>query len=206
MANVFQEKKVLLSWSLLLLFVLVIVFFVILPTVSYSKSLGDKIDADYKRLARYQQVTKATPEYNAEYDRVKKQGLDKLFYPEGMTNAQVAKELQKQLATIISKNQGTLIRSEVLDSLDREKEEHATYQQVAVRATLQGNSQLLQRLLHQAYQARPLIFVEQLDIKPKNKQRRLNNKNKTEKEQIIKANVIISTYWRGGEKTNESID
>ncbi|MGV6809860.1 MAG: type II secretion system protein GspM [bacterium] len=206
MANVLQEKKVLLSWSFLILLLLVTVFFIILPAVSYSNVLGEKIDADYKRLARYQQVTEATPEYNAEYERVKKQGLDKLFYPEGMTNAQVAKELQKQLATIVSRNKGTLIRSEVLDHLDREKEAHTVYQQVAVRASLQGDSRLLRSLLHQAYQARPLIFVEQLTIKPKNKQRRLNNKSQADQAQIIKAEVVISTYWRGGERNNENLD
>ncbi|HHC74284.1 MAG TPA: general secretion pathway protein GspM [Thiothrix sp.] len=206
MANVLQEKKVLLSWAFLVLLLLVTVFFIILPTVSYSSSLGEKIAADYKRLARYQQVTEATPEYNAEYERVKKQGLDKLFYPEGMTDAQVAKELQKQLSMIVSRNKGTLIRSEVLDSLDREKEAHAVYQQVAVRASLQGDSRLLRSLLHQSYQARPLIFVEKLAIKPKDKQRRLNNKNQTKQAQIIKAEVVISTYWRGGEINNENAD
>lgn len=192
--SILQEKQVLLSWSLLLLVVLLLLFFVILPTMSYSKSLDEKIDAGYQRLSRYLQVAEATPEYMEEFKRVQSKGLDKLFYPEGMTAAQVAKELQKQLSTIVTRNEGVLVRSEVLDQqIDESSEDQSSiYQQVTVRADLQGDSRLLRSLFHQSYQARPLIFVESLEIKP------MEGKSKSDKRQRVKAEVVISTYWRGG--------
>jgi len=192
--SILQEKQVLLSWSLLLLLVLLVIFFVILPTMSYSQSLNDKIDSGYQRLSRYLQVAEATPEYMQEFERVHSKGLDKLFYPEGMTSAQVAKELQKQLATIVTRNEGVLVRSEVLDGVANESsdDQSSIYQQVTVRADLQGDSHLLRSLFHQAYQARPLIFVESLEVKP------MEAKSKSDKRQRVKAEVVISTYWRGG--------
>lgn len=192
--SVLQEKQVLLSWSLLFILLLLLVLFVILPTLSYSQVLEEKIDSGYQRLARYHQVAEATPEYIEEFKRVQRKGLDKLFYSEGMTSAQVAKELQKQLATIITRNEGVLIRSEVLDTRSNNAEEDAPlYQQVTVRADLQGNNRLLRSLLHQAYQARPLIFVESLNVKPLD-----SSKRSTNKQQQVKVDVVISTYWRGG--------
>jgi hypothetical protein len=200
MANpVFKEKQGLLAWSFLVLLILVGLLFVVLPVFSYSQGLTDQIDEGYTKLARFRQVAEATPQYMAEYERVQKQGLDKLFYPEGMTSAQVAKELQKQLATIITRNDGVLVRSEVLDQYETKEQVNSVYEQVAVRATLQGDTRLLRTLLHQSYRARPMIFVEQLEVKPE------DQKGK-EQAQKLKAEVVISTYWRGGSVNNEEMD
>jgi ribosomal protein L17 len=200
MANpVLKEKQGLLAWSLLVLLILVGLLFVVLPVFSYSQTLTEQIDDGYEKLARYRQVAQATPQYMAEYERVQKQGLDKLFYSEGMTSAQVAKELQKQLATIITRNDGVLVRSEVLDQYESKEQVNSVYEQVAVRATLQGDTRLLRTLLHQSYRARPMIFVEQLEVKP-------SDRKGQDKDQKLKAEVVISTYWRGGSANNEEMD
>jgi hypothetical protein len=60
---------------------------------------------------------------------------------------------------------------------------------------LQGSPGLLREVLHQAYQARPLIFVDSVDIKPLADEKSEN--------QIVKVEVRISTYWRGAEVSHE---
>jgi hypothetical protein len=60
-----------------------------------------------------------------------------------------------------------------------------------VKAIFQGSPALLRAVLHQAYQARPLMFVESIDIKPIEKE--------GDDQQIVKAEIKVSTYWRGGE-------
>jgi hypothetical protein len=128
--------------------------------------------------------------------------LDTLFYPKGLTSAQVGKELQKQLAAIITRDGGILVRSEVLDAnkatSSQNDQKKSIYQKVIVKANLQGSMKLLRNLLHQAYRARPFIFVEDLSVNPLNRA--------GEKIQQLKAEVIISTYWRGGVLNNETVD
>ncbi|MGB0847883.1 MAG: type II secretion system protein GspM, partial [Thiolinea sp.] len=118
-----RRNQPLLAWLLLLLVMLVGVFFVVLPAVAKSMELSEQIESGYKRLSKMYQIKQATPEFVAEYDRVRAQGLDKLFYPEGMTSAQVGKELQKQLANVITQRKGILLSSEVVDDAAPDEEQ-----------------------------------------------------------------------------------
>lgn len=194
-----QQHQVLLAWSLLALLLVIGLFLVVIPSVQKSWELSERIETGYQQLTRFRQMAAATPEFMAEYERVQQNGLDKLFYPAGMTSAQVAKELQKNLATVITHDNGVLLSSEVLDAQQTEAEQANTaYQRVMVKAVFQSEPALLREVLHQAYQARPLMFVESLDVKPMG--------SEDEKTQVVKAEVQISTYWRGGEVQHEALD
>lgn len=194
-----QQHQVLLAWGLLVLLLIVGLFLVVIPSVQKSWELSERIETGYQQLNRFRQMAAATPEFMAEYERVQQNGLDKLFYPAGMTSAQVAKELQKHLTTVITRDGGVLLSSEVLDVQQTEGEQANTgYQRVMVKAVFQGDPALLREVLHQAYQARPLMFVEGLDVKPLG--------SEAEKNQVVKAEVQVSTYWRSGEVQNEALD
>ncbi|MGB1009178.1 MAG: type II secretion system protein GspM [Thiolinea sp.] len=192
-----RRNQPLLAWLLLLLVMLVGVFFVVLPAVAKSMELSEQIESGYKRLSKMYQIKQATPEFVAEYDRVRAQGLDKLFYPEGMTSAQVGKELQKQLANVITQRKGILLSSEVVDAAaPDEEQEQMGYQRVTVQADFRGDTKLLREILHQSYRTRPLIFVDRLEVRPQ------RNSSKQE----VKGTVRISTYWRGGAEENEALN
>lgn len=188
-----------LAWLFLCLLMLLAVLFLILPLLSFSIDQEESLRKRYAQLASYQHVVGSTTEYESKYAHIKKTGLDTLFYPKGLTSAQVGKELQKQLAAIITRDGGILVRSEVLKVKSTEEiKKTSIYQKVIVKANLQGSMKLLRNLLHQAYRARPFIFVEDLSVNPL--------KNAGEKIQQLKAEVIISTYWRGGVHSDEIVD
>jgi hypothetical protein len=183
----------------LVLLLLIAVFLIIMPVVQKTFDLGRQVETGYQQLSRFRHITNATPELMAEYERVQQQGLDKLFYPAGMTSAQVGKELQKHLATVITRDNGVLVSSEVVEEQQVEDEaKDSVYQRVMVKAVFQSSPALLREVLHQAYRARPLIFVESIDIKPMD--------GDEGKMQVVKAEVQISTYWRGGEVRHETTD
>lgn len=187
-----------LAWGLLVLLVLSLLLFGVLPAWSYSKDLDDRIERGYQQLAKMRQIANTTPEFMAEYERVKSQGLDKLFYPEGMTAAQVAKQLQQQVNDVITRGNGRISSSEVVED-QKDQTTINGYQKVTVRAVFQGSMPLIRQVLHQAYQARPLIFVDGLEIYP------LDRDKDAGQTQEAKAEVLITTYWRGGQ-TNEKVD
>ncbi|MEZ5534896.1 MAG: type II secretion system protein GspM [Thiolinea sp.] len=194
-----RRNQPLLAWLILLLVVLAAVFFVVLPVVNKSLELSEQIDSGYRRLSKMREIKQATPEFVAEYKRVQAQGLDKLFYPEGMTAAQVGKELQKQLADVIRQRRGVLVSSEVIDDPVGEDEPVKNgYRRVTVQADFTGDTDLLREVLHQAYRSRPLMFVDRLEVKPQ--------REEGGTEQQLKGTVRISTYWRGGENNNETVD
>ena len=185
-----------LAWLLLLVVLLVGTLFVVLPAMAKSSELSDQIESGYKRLSKMYQIRQATPQFVAEYQRVEAQGLDKLFYAEGMTSAQVGKELQKQLAGVITERQGILLSSEVVDEAAPDDEQEIGFERVTVQADFRGDTTLLREILHQSYRTRPLIFVDRLEVRPQ--------RNTTEQE--IKGTVRISTYWRGGGEADETLD
>lgn len=192
------RSQPLIAWLLLLMLLLIGVFFVVLPATAKSLDLSEQIESGYKRLSKMYQIRQATPEFIAEYERVKAQGLDKLFYPEGMTSAQVGKELQKQLAGVVAQRSGILLSSEVVDDAAPEEEQAQNgFQRVTVQADFRGGTALLREILHQSYRTRPLIFVDRLEVRP---QRNSGDK------QEVKGTVRISTYWRGGVEANETLD
>lgn len=193
-----QQHQKLLAWGLFTLVLLVVVFFAVLPALQTSAQLREQIDNGYKQLQRFRQLAVATPELMQEYQRVQANGLDKLFYPEGMTAAQVAKELQNHLSTVIVRGGGTVNSSEVLDAAQQAEQPQSVYQQVMVKAVFQGSPSLLREVLHQAYEARPLMFVERLDIKPV--------EAADAKQQVLRAEIQVSTYWRGGEVQREQAE
>lgn len=194
-----NKHQRLLSWGMLIVLLLALVFLVILPLFQLSMDYSQRIDTGYQQLSRFRQIANGAPEFMAEYERVQQQGLDKLFYPAGMTSAQVAKELQKNLATVITRDNGVLVSSEVMEEQPQEGEEaNSVYERVMVKAVFQASPALLREVLHQAYRARPLMFVESLDIKPV--------EGLGADKQMVKAEVKISTYWRGGEVKHEEID
>jgi hypothetical protein len=144
------------------------------------------------------QVAQAAPELMAEYERISQQGIDKLFYPQGMTAAQVGKELQNQVAAVVARQSGTLFSSEVVENAQTQAstetaEQDTDYQRVTVQVVFQGKTDLLREVLHAAYASRPLIFVEGLEVKPL--------EGTDPKDQTVRVTVRISTYWRGGAKS-----
>lgn len=190
------------AWGLLVLALLLATVLIILPLVQASLDLGQKVENGYQQLGRLRQISTATPELMTKYEQVQQQGLDKLFYPAGMTSAQVAKELQKTLTTVITRADGVLVSSEVVDqqpSASPDATQQAGYQQVTVKAVFQSSTELLREVLHQAYRARPLIFVDSLDIKP------VKDDGAADK-QVVRAEVKISTYWHNGEAAHEKAD
>lgn len=192
-----RRNQPLVAWLLLLLVLLLAVFFVVLPTFVKSMELSEQIDTGYRQLNKMRQIQQATPEFVAEYKRVQAQGLDKLFYPEGMTAAQVGKELQKQLADVITQRRGILVSSEVIDDpADDEQAVQNDYRRVTVQANFTGNTALLREVLHQAYRSRPLMFVDRLEVKPQ----------RDNEQQTLKGTVRISTYWRGGQDDDETVN
>lgn len=189
------RSQPLIAWLLMLLIVLAIAFLGVIPAWLKSQELTEQIESGYKRLDKMRQVAQAAPELTAEYERIRQQGIDKLFYPQGMTAAQVGKELQNQVAAVVARQSGTLFSSEVVENVQTQQveEQKSEYERVTVQVVFQGKTELLREVLHAAYASRPLIFVEGLEVKPL--------EGIDPKEQVMRVTVKISTYWRGGAKS-----
>ena len=189
------RSQPLIAWLLILLIVLAMVFLGVIPAWLKSQELTEQVESGYKRLDKMRQVAQAAPELTAEYERIRQQGIDKLFYPQGMTAAQVGKELQNQVAAVVARQNGTLFSSEVVESVQTQQveEQKSEYERVTVQVVFQGKTELLREVLHAAYASRPLIFVEGLEVKPL--------EGIDPKEQVMRVTVKISTYWRGGAKS-----
>ena len=129
------RSQSLIAWLLMLLIVLAIAFLGVIPAWLKSQELTDQIESGYKRLDKMRQVAQAAPELTVEYERIRQQGIDKLFYPQGMTAAQVGKELQNQVAAVVARQSGTLFSSEVVENVQTQQveEQKSDYERVTVQ-------------------------------------------------------------------------
>lgn len=190
------QKHSFLAWALVAIIFLIVLLFAVIPALNYSSELSDDIERQSRQLVKMRQIANTAPQLMQEYDAVRRQGLDKMFYSDGMTSAQVAKELQSHLARLIARGNGTLISSEVIDnSRGEEVNDPSEYSKVTVRAVFDGKMSLLRDVLHQSYKARPVLFIDELEVRP--------IKKADPNSQIVKAEMKISSYWNSGKEEAE---
>lgn len=177
--------KPFLAWLLLALLITLLVLFALLPALKKSHDLSAQIEQGYQQLVRIRQMAGMAPEMQQAYQQLRQQGLDQLFYPTSMTNAQVAKQMQDRLASTVAHRQGVVLSSEMIDDWSRNEQEliHG-YQQVSVQVIFEGSMELLREVLHNMQNAQPLMFVDRLEVRPL---RQVDS-------QALNASIQVSTY------------
>ncbi len=144
----------------LLLLVLVVIYIVAVePVLDLNHEYNEQIAKDVDRLERYARLTAATPAMEEELGRLRNGGFAGLYFKD-QTAALVGTELQKQLNSLVEKNRGQVISTQVLRP---EKQDHFT--RVAIKAQVITNFVGMQALLKGVAEARPLVFVNGLTVR-----------------------------------------
>ncbi len=123
---------------------------------SYQKT-GQELQ---ERLQRLRGIVANRELLETELQGLKEDNAMAVYYLETSSPTLAATELQQRIKSIVEGNGGQLTSTQILPVT-----QDSGFTRVAIRAQMQGGTEVLQKVLHGLETARPLLFVDNLTIR-----------------------------------------
>lgn len=162
-------------WAALgLLFGLLAVLYwvVAAPLIGMAHEYNESVDELQFRLRRLSKVAAEKEPLAEGLERIKSEGLQDERFLARNTAALASADLQTQIKAAVSEAGGELTSTQVIP----ERNEQG-FTRVAVKVRMNGSTKVLRQALHSFESATPLLFVENLNIRPIRMPRNPNAKN-----------------------------
>nr|WP_269461518.1 type II secretion system protein GspM [Methylocaldum marinum] len=133
----------------------------IAPLVDLGREYSDAVDDLRFRLQRYQKIAAEKDDLLAKLEQIKAAGQQDERFIARDTGALASAELQSTVKEIVSQAGGELTSTQVIPE---RKEENFT--RIAVKIRVNGSTDVLRDVLHSIETSKPVLFVENLNIRP----------------------------------------
>ncbi|WP_022948042.1 type II secretion system protein GspM [Methylohalobius crimeensis] len=161
MTNLTESQQRLAAWSLTLIPVLLFYFLLVAPYVSWVRSNQERISELQFQLERLSRSAAEEPSWRKRLKSLQTRHNQDEHYLSGETPALASAELQRRLGEIIRTAGGELTSTQVHPQHQEEE-----FTRIAVRIRLLGNLEVLREVLHSIESNRPLLIVDNLNIRP----------------------------------------
>ncbi len=155
--------------GLLIAVVAAIAVFGVLPILQAYEDTEIALERAKEQVTGFERVARGRSAYEARLAELTARESASQVYLQGATDALAAARLQDQVSGLIERHGGT-VRS--IQSLPGEDDDE--FRRVAVRVQFTGTTVSLFQALHSLETARPLVFVDNLDIRNRRSRRRSN--------------------------------
>lgn len=146
----------------LLVAVLVVLYLVVfMPFFSVESEYGDTIDDLQFRLQRFRRVAAEKDFWLNRLEEIKKQSQQEERFISRDTAALASADLQSMIKDAVTGAGGELISTQVIPE---RKEEQFT--RIAVKVRMTGSTQVLRDVLHGFETRKPILFIENLNLRP----------------------------------------
>jgi general secretion pathway protein M len=146
----------------LLLGVIVLAYFAIVaPLAGLAHQYGERVEDLQFRLQRLQKVAAEKSNLVQRLEKIKAEGQDNNNFLARTTAALASAELQTQIKAAVSEAGGELTSTQVIPERAEEQ-----FTRVAVKVRMNGSTKVLREVLHNFESAKPLLFIENLNIRP----------------------------------------
>lgn len=180
-------------WLAVGLLVLVVVFVLTLligPIVSQGLEHNENKQDLAFRLKRFNQVVSSKDAVLGKIFEAKEQFQAQGYFSTQETESLASAELQNFLKKAISNAAGQLTSTQVLPRKDQ-----GAFNRIAIKVRMTGDMEALRSVLYEIETAKPLILVEQLDIRPaRGKRNRITKK--IEVTGKLNINFQVSSFMR----------
>jgi len=147
------------------------------------------------RLQRFQAISAQREVLEAQLQRVRQDSSVDEFYLQKSSTMLAASDLQQRVKTAIESLGGALVSTQVLPVTTE-----GTFSRVAIRAQMTADTEILQRLVHDLEASRPLLFIDELQVRSQPIRRRdPNDRGKTLVETRLTIQFELSGYIRRGD-------
>lgn len=133
----------------------------IAPLVATAREYSEAVDDLRFRLQRYQKVAAEKDNLLAKLEQIKAAGKQDERFIARDTAALASADLQSMVKEIVSQAGGELTSTQVIPE---RKEENFT--RIAVKIRVNGSTDVLRDVLHSIETSKPMLFVENLNIRP----------------------------------------
>ncbi len=185
-----KQQKRWVALGLLGVVVLFVILIVIVPLINAGLDYNETKQDLAFRLKRYKEVIASKDKVQANAENVKKQYAEQEYFNTRETEALASADLQKFIKTAISAAGGQLTSTQVLPS---KTEEDIT--RITVKVRMNGTIEHLRRALYDIEMSKPLMIVEEMDIRPV-RGRRNRKTRKIEPSNKMNVNFQVASFMR----------
>ena len=154
----------------------------------------DTIAQMQDRLQRFQAISMQRETLETQLQHIRQDNSIEEFYLAKSSTMLAASDLQQQVKSAIESLGGALVSTQVLPVTTE-----GTFSRVAIRAQVTADTEILQRLLHDLEASRPLLFIDELQVRSQPIRRRdPKDPGKTLVETRLTIQFELSGYIRRG--------
>lgn len=188
------NKSRLTALGLLLVAVLAVYFLLFAPFFAVSGDYSERIDDLEFKLQKLRRTAAEKDLWLKRLEEIKQQSESEGRLISRETAALASADLQTQIKDAVNRVGGELISTQVIPE---HKEEQFT--RVAVKLRMTGSTQMLRDVLHSFEANKPLLFVENLNIRPiRNMQPQLPGRKPPKVADKLSVDFDVVGYMRGG--------
>lgn len=191
LAQLDNKQQRWLALGLLMAVILFIAMFLIVPLVSAGFEYNETKQDLAFRLKRFKGVIASKDKVFANAEKIKQQFAEQQYFSDRETVALASADLQKFIKTTISAAGGQLTSTQVLPS----KTTEADITRITVKVRMNGSIEDLRSVLYEIEMSKPLMIVEELDVRPV-RGRRNRKTRKIEPSNKMNVNFQVASFMR----------
>lgn len=147
--------------GLLAIVLLAVILAIIVPVVSKEMELRETKNNLVFRLQQYERILAKKDTVVASMDNIKQQQKQQGYFNSQETDALASAEMQEFIKKAIVDAGGQLSSTQALPVSNKDK-----FSRITVRVRMTGNSEVLRAVLYKIETSKPLIIIDQIDIRP----------------------------------------
>lgn len=147
------------------------------------------------RLQRYENMLSMREELEARLLQIKQDNSIDVYYLQQASSVLAAADLQQQVKSAVENNGGNLVSTQILPVSGE-----GIFSKVAIRVQMTGDTDVLQKTLYYLESARPLLFIDDLQVRGQPiRQRNPNDRNEITLRIQLTTQFELSGYIRRSE-------
>jgi general secretion pathway protein M len=155
-----------LAVGLLLVVSLIAGLLIIVPVVSKGLVLLDAKNNLVFKLRQYERILAKKEAVIESQEHIKQQSEAQDYFIKQETEALASAEMQQLIKDYIASVGGQLSSTQTIPSSDNATNSTAKFNRIIVRVSMTGNSEMLRTVLYKIETAKPLMIIDQIDIRP----------------------------------------
>lgn len=185
-----QQQQRWLAIGLLVFVCVLVLSILVVPIISKGLEYYEKKQDLAFQLKRFNQVVSSKDAVLEKISDAREQFQAQGYFSTKKTESLASAELQKFLKKAISSANGQLTSTQVLPRKDEQ-----TFTRIAVKVRMIGDMEALRSVLYEIETSKPLILVEQLDIRP-SRGKRNRRTRKVEATGKLNINFQVASFMK----------
>lgn len=153
------DRRVAVAWGGVAVLLALLLFFPLTVYWGQYNKYEHELNRDSRVLQKLQEIVGAKEYILRAYDAFEREGVQGLVYSTDQSAMQISLDIQKRLTDIVSRNGG------IVQTVTPQVSKGDNYTAAGVRINLLGSVESLIGILHDIENARPLMIIEEMDIK-----------------------------------------